>query len=187
MKLIQRIALFTTAVACLVAAVLVVINAGIPERAEFTGVIIPGERPVAPEIDAVAPPFDALTSAGNPIDLLDLRGHPIIINFWATWCEPCRVETPDLQSIYVRYADQGLRLIAVNLGENPSQIKNWASNFGLTFDLLLDPEGRIATLYQLRGQPTTYIVDPSGIITHIFYGPSDRGTLEAAIAPFFPG
>lgn len=179
----KRALLLIVAVASLVTAAILLYTVGLPERAQFTGRIIPGELPVAPEINAVAPPFERLTLNGENLNTLDLRGHPIIINFWATWCEPCRVEMPELQQTYQRYAEHGLRLLAVNLGESPQSIHNWVDQFGLTFDILLDPAQEIAALYQLRGQPTTFIISPSGIITHIFYGPVTN--LEAVLAPFF--
>jgi len=172
------------AVVCLVTAIFLIHFTGLPERAQFTGRIIPGELPVAPEINAIAPPFELSTLDGSRLNLLNLRGHPTIINFWATWCEPCRVEMPELQHLYEHYANRGLRLLAVNLGESPAPIRQWVDQFGLTFDILLDPAQEIAAAYQLRGQPTTFIVSPSGIITHIFYGPVTN--LESTLAPFFP-
>ncbi len=173
------------AVTCLVTAFLIVTAAGLPQRAEFTGQIIPGELPVAPEIGAIAPPFEAVALDGQQINLGSLRGQPVLMNFWATWCEPCRVEMPDLETVYQHYGESGLRVLAVNLGETRDQIRGWVSEFGLTFDILLDDRQQLAALYQIRGQPTTYVISPAGIITHIFYGAISRHSFEAAIAPFF--
>ncbi|MBZ0285073.1 MAG: TlpA family protein disulfide reductase [Anaerolineae bacterium] len=168
----------------MVAAVFLLNAVALPERAQFTGRIIPGELPVAPEINAVAPPFELLALNNTRVNLLNLRGQPTVINFWATWCEPCRVEMPELQRIYEHYAERGLSLLAINLGETSAPIQQWVDQFGLTFDILLDPNQEIAALYQLRGQPTTFIVSPTGVVTHIFYGPVTN--LEAVLAPFFP-
>jgi peroxiredoxin len=159
---------------------------GLPERAEYTGQIIPGELPIAPEIGAVAPPFELTTTAGDKVNLSTLRGSPILVNFWATWCEPCRVELPGMELVYRDYQAKGLHILAVNLGESSDTAKSWADEFGLTFDLLLDRNQQIAALYQLRGQPSTYVISPEGIITQIFYGPASQDGLQAAIAPFFP-
>jgi peroxiredoxin len=180
----RRILLFIAALACWAAAVFIVVSGGLPERAAFTGQIIPGERPVAPELNAIAPPFEAVTLTGTRINLLDLRGSVVLINFWATWCEPCRVEMPELQTLYERYQAQELRVLAVNLGEEAAAAQSWVEAFGLTFEVLLDPQQQIAALYYLRGQPSTYVVSPDGIITHISYGPASLAMLEAAIAPF---
>lgn len=182
--MLRRILLLIAAAGCWAAAVYIVVSSGLPERAAFTGQIIPGEHPVAPELNAVAPPFEAATLSGARINLLDLRGSVVLINFWATWCEPCRIEMPELQTLYERYQAQGLRVLAVNLGEEAALAQSWVDEFGLTFEVLLDPQQQIAALYYLRGQPSTYVVSPSGVITHISYGPASLTTLEAAIAPF---
>ncbi len=171
------------AAACLTSAVILTVAAGLPDRASYTGIIQPDGVIIAPEIGAAAPPFQTTTAAGTSFDLTDLRGAPVIINFWATWCEPCRVEMPALQAVYRRHQDDGLRVLAVNLREPPEMVLAWGANLGLTFDLLLDRYGQIAASYHLRGQPSTYVLSPSGTITHIFYGPTDETTLEAALAP----
>lgn len=173
------------AVTCLVTAFLIVTAAGLPQRAEFTGQIIPDELPVAPEIGAIAPPFEAVALDGQQINLGSLRGQVVLVNFWATWCEPCRVEMPDLEAVYQQYHERGLRVLAVNLGESTALIRQWVDEFGLTFDILLDAQQQIAGLYQIRGQPTTYVISPLGIITHIFYGATSREAFEAVLAPFF--
>ncbi len=175
------------AAAWLLAALLILLQAGLPERAAFTGRMLPDGIRVAPEMGAVAPPFALPAMTGELINLLDLRGSPVILNFWATWCEPCRVEMPELQSLFQDYQARGLRLLAVNLGESRQPIECWMKEFNLTFDVLLDQEQQIAALYQLRGQPSTYIISPAGVITHIVFGATNRQALEAAIAPFFTG
>lgn len=180
----RQIILFLAAVVCLSTAFVLITAAGLPERATFTGQLLPGGQAVAPEIGAAAPPFQATTLTGETLNIRDTRGHPVIINFWATWCEPCRVEMPALQLIYQQYQQHGLRLLAVNLGESPGAIQKWTQQLGLTFDILLDERQQIAALYQLRGQPSTYIVAPSGMITHIFYGPVTVEQLQSALSAY---
>jgi peroxiredoxin len=90
---------------------------------------------------------------------------------------------PELQALYEAHQSDGLRVVAVNLGETATQAQIWVEGLSLTFDILLDPDGRIARLYQLRGQPSTYVIAPDGVITHIFYGPTSRAGLDAAVAP----
>lgn len=179
---LPRLALLAAAAACLTAAFGLVIHAGLPERAVFTGQMLSGSL-YAPEIGANAPPFEAVTAAGEQLRLDDLRGQAVLLNFWATWCEPCRVEMPILQAIAARHSNN-VRVVAVNLGETPDAVRAWADDLGLTFDLALDQSGRIAALYRLRGQPSTYVLSPAGTITHIYYGPATESALLAALAPF---
>ncbi len=180
----RQAALAAGALLCFASAGFLVLNAGLPERALFTGQIIEGERPTAPEIGALAPNFEAETPDGAAFRMADLRGSPVIVNFWATWCEPCRVEMPELQALYDANRARGLRVVGVNVGDAPEDVLDWVDNYGLTFDMALDPRGDISAQYLLRGQPTTFVVAPDGVITHIVYGPTTRSTLEAAVAPY---
>lgn len=180
----RRAVLLLVSGTSLFAALIIALAAGLPERAVFTGRILLDDQPVAPEIRALAPPFVGQTLTGGTVRLADLRGQPVVVNFWATWCEPCRVEMPDLQRVYDQYRAQGLRILAVNLGESRTAVAKWAQDFGLTFDVILDEDQRIAALYYLRGQPSTYVVSPDGMITHIFLGPTTESALSAALKPF---
>jgi peroxiredoxin len=182
----KRSVLLLGATLSFAAAVLLTLSIGLPERAQFTGQLIAGELPIAPELGAIAPPIELPTLKGNSIDLSKLRGAPVLINFWATWCEPCRVEMPAFQAVYAAYQDKGLRILAVNLGETLEAADEWATKLHLTFDILLDPTQNVSVLYQLRGQPSTYVISPGGVITQIFYGPTTEAALYIALAPYFP-
>jgi peroxiredoxin len=92
---------------------------------------------------------------------------------------------PELEAFHV--AHPAVRVLAVNLGESRNLIVDWVSQLGLTFDIVLDADQSIASLYRLRGQPSTYVVSPGGVITNIFYGPTTRQTLEDALEPFLRG
>ncbi len=184
MRLPSRAVLAASALVCLAAALALVIAAGLPDRAAYSGEILPNGQAVAPEIGALAPPWHAQTLDGG-VDLQQLRGKPVVINFWATWCIPCRVEMPELQAFHE--AHPSVPVLAVNLGESRSLIVDWVTQLGLTFDIVLDPAQAIANLYRLRGQPSTYVVSPGGVITAIFYGPTTRQSLEAALEPFLRG
>ncbi len=172
------------AAACLLTALIVLVVAGLPDRAAYSGQLLANGELVAPEIGALAPAWQTETLDGS-VDFENLRGMPLVINFWATWCVPCRVEMPELQALHE--AQPTVRVMAVNLGEPLGLIVDWVQHFGLTFDIVLDPDQTIASLYRLRGQPSTYVVSPDGVITHIFYGPTSQQSLEAALEPFLRG
>ncbi len=182
--MLRRLLLLATAAITWMAAVLLLVGTGLPDRATFTGQITVGEIPTAPEINAIAPPFTLTTITGETVDLAELRGTPVIINFWATWCTPCKVEMPILQRLYTDYQAQGLHILAINLGEEPAAVREWQTTLGLTYDLLLDTQTSTAARYYLRGQPSTYVVSPTGIITHIYYGPVSDQALRANIAAY---
>lgn len=177
----NRSALFIGALVCLSAALTLVMSTGLPQRAENT-LLFPGELPVAPEIGARAPSFELHSLKGERLSLAQFQGNPVIINFWATWCEPCRVEMPILQDLYDQFSDQGLRILAVNVGE--TAIQDWVTALHLTFDIAHDDHQQVAALYQLRGMPSTYIVAPDGVITAIFYGATTEHQLQTTIAPY---
>ncbi len=166
-----------------VGAAIILLQSGLPERAPFVGALNVHDQVIAAEIGALAPPFEAGALNGT-LDLARLRGKPIILNFWATWCEPCVTEMPYLQSLYEEYREGGLRLVAVNMGESYRVVDSWVRQNGLSFDIAFDPDGAIAAAYRLRGQPSTFVIAPDGRITSIFYGMVMNGQLEAAIAPF---
>ena len=174
----ERLLLTAGAVACLLAAAALVIAAGLPERSAYTGLTAEGGSVVAPEIGALAPNFSAPTLTGS-VELNALRGSPVVVNFWATWCAPCEVEMPDLQAF--QSAHPSARVLAVNLGEPPALVTDWLAKRGITLAIPLDTRGEIAYLYRLRGQPTTFVIAPDGIISHIFYGATTRQALESAL------
>lgn len=163
------------------AALILLLVTGLPQRADFTGQGMVGDLPIAPEINALAPLFELFNPSGERVRLADLRGQHVIVNFWATWCEPCLVEMPILQEIYASTASGNLRILAINLGEAPARIREWQNRLGLTYDMLADERGLVAGLYALRGQPSTYVISPNGIITHIFYGPASQNALLTAL------
>ena len=179
MSVTARIGLFVGAIIALITAVGLLYSVGLPERAEYSGLVIEGLGLVAPEIGAVAPPFEQTTLASDTLSLFDFRGESVVINFWATWCAPCLVEMPALQDLHDA---TGVRIIGVNMGEARAVVAEWIGENGITFDNVLDPNGQISQMYRLRGQPSTYVVAPDGIITHIFYGPVSIDALRNALA-----
>lgn len=157
------------------------IQSDLPNRADYTGSIVEDGAYVAPEINNIAPPFILSTTNFEPLVTSDLYGQVIIINFWATWCVPCRAEMPELQALYDQYEDE-IRILGVNLGESPQSVAQWIDEFDLTYDILLDPLQSVAQQYQIRGQPSTYVLDTQHIIRAIYYGPVSMEQLEHDVA-----
>lgn len=165
------------------AALAVVIQAGLPDRADYSGLRDGSRRAVAPEAGWPAPPFTLMTASSRPLALEQARGAVIIINFWATWCEPCQREMRELQALFEIYPDD-LRILAVNVGESAQAVRDWAARLGLTFDFLLDSRGEVSTLYQIRGLPTTFVLDEDHVIRQVHYGPVRLESLRRDIARF---
>ena len=96
--------------------------------------------------------------------LSDFKGKVVFLNFWATWCPPCRAEMPSMQVLYDRLKDRGLEILAVDLREGPDLVKSFMEEHDLDFPVLLDRSGRVGGMYGVRSIPTTYVVDRDGII-----------------------
>jgi len=168
------------AVVCFGATAALLISAGLPQRSDFTGQLLQDGRRVAPEVGAIAPDFTAITTQGEEVGLSQYRGEPVIINFWATWCAPCRVEMPELQRLH---DEQGIPILAVNRAESERDVRRWVDEFGLSFDVLLDPDEAVAEAYWLRDVPSTYIISAYGTITQIYFGPVSAEQLHGAVLP----
>ena len=95
-----------------------------------------------PEVGSPAPDFEIPALDGGTVRLSDLRGQPVIINFWATWCPPCRKEMPDFQEVYDRYRADGLQFFAINVGESRVAVRDFADRLGLHLPILIDADGR---------------------------------------------
>jgi peroxiredoxin len=125
----------------------------------------------------LAPDFTLQSVSGETVSLSDHRGKVVLINFWATWCPPCRQEMPDIQDRYARYSPD-LVVLAVNNNETADLVAAFVDEFGLTFDPLLDPGAVVQTLYQLNGYPTSIFVDRDGVIQVIKVGFMTAGQMD---------
>jgi peroxiredoxin len=121
-----------------------------------------GPIPV-PSLNAPAPNFELINLAGDLVQLEDYRGKPIILNFWATWCAPCRLEMPIFQQTYEDHTDY-LAVVAINNAEPREDVQRFVDELDLAFEFLLDPDAKIQHLYQIHGYPTTIIIDAAGVI-----------------------
>jgi peroxiredoxin len=125
-----------------------------------------------------APDFTLKDLDGKDVTLSGLAGQVVLINFWATWCGPCRIEMPALQRRYEAFKDQGLVVLAVNLDEPITEVSAFANDFGLTFSVLLDPGASVNDLYRVKGYPSTFIVDREGIINQLRIGSMTERQLD---------
>ena len=134
---------------------------------------------VKAEEGALAPDFLLGRLDGGELRLSDLRGQPVVLNFWATWCAPCRKEIPQFVDASERFREQGLVVVGVNLQEGKSIVRPYADDFGMDFPIVIDVDGEVGDAYRLLGLPVTYFIDRDGIVRSVFTGPfeeSDRGT-----------
>ncbi len=139
---------------------------------------------LAPQEGFLAPDFTLQTLDGESITLSGLRGQAIVINFWATWCPPCKAEMPAIQEMQDAFREQGLVILAVNATSQDTYtgIAPFIEDYGLTFPILLDSNGEVGSLYQVRSLPTTIFIGRDGIIQKIVIGgPMPRALLQSRI------
>jgi peroxiredoxin len=170
---------------CLIAGIGLLLVMGLPQHSDYNGFVTQSRGYVAPEIGQHAPPFTLSNLKLETVSLSDFEDQVIIINFWATWCVPCQLEMQTLQDIYTTNTSN-LAIIGINLGESPQAVAQWVGDYGLTYDILLDPLETTVHTYQIRGQPSTYVVDPDGVIQQIYYGAVNADQLEANISTLQP-
>lgn len=132
----------------------------------------------------LAPDFTLDALDGTKVTLSELRGKIVVVNLWATWCFPCRAETPALERSYEQYRDSGVVVLGVNLTnqDSVSDAKSFVQEFKLTYPILLDRDGNVAYLYQLRGIPTTFFINRHGVIrTAVVGGPMSETFIRSKI------
>lgn len=117
-----------------------------------------------------APDFTLRTTAGANLRLQEQRGQVVMVNFWATWCGPCKIEMPHLNRIYEKYRASGFQLLGVNIDDDPRNAVATASKLGVSFPVLLDGDKRVSKLYDLSTMPTTLIIDRDGRLRHLHRG-----------------
>jgi peroxiredoxin len=132
---------------------------------------------------ATAPDFALFSPEGQEIGLSDYEGQVILINWWATWCPPCKAEMPALNAFYETYQADGFVVLAVNSQEGASTVKDFIQNNGFTFPVLLDSQGQVMNRYHVRALPTSFIIDRQGVIQHIQTGEISPQQLEAIVEP----
>ncbi len=134
-----------------------------------------------PAVDYPAPDFTLTRfDTGEAISLSALRGKPVILNFWATWCRPCRAEMPALQATFERYGDD-LLVVGVDQGEEGAVVGPFLDELGITFPVLLDGDMSVGRDYRIMGLPTTFFIDSKGIIRGVHAGEINSAILAEGI------
>ena len=130
-----------------------------------------GSSPAAP-----APVFTLASRAGQDVSLAQYKGQVVMINFWASWCGPCRTEMPLLESIYKKYNRMGFTLLGVNVEPNSQAANDWLKATPVSFPILYDTDSKVSKLYDVAGMPSTVIIDRSGNlrVLHRGYKPGDE-------------
>ncbi len=130
-----------------------------------------------------APAFSLEDLDGAQVSLAAFRGRPVLINFWASWCPPCRAEMPELQRVYASQGSDGLMILAVNLStqDNLDDVRRFVAEQGLTFPILLDSEQAVTAAYRVNPLPTSVFVTPEGKVHLVQIGQMDRGFVESVL------
>jgi len=152
--------------------------------------VVADQPPLGHKMNPVEPPvasadFTLPDMDGESHSLSDFRGQVVMLNFWATWCPPCRREMPSMQRLYAKYRDRGLAVVAVNQWEDEDLVFEFTGRLSLepTFPILFDRESRVAETYGVKGLPTTYLLDREGNVRFVAIGGRefDHPDVEALI------
>jgi cytochrome c biogenesis protein CcmG/thiol:disulfide interchange protein DsbE len=141
---------------------------------------LPSVSPTA--VGRVAPDFALADLDGNPVRLADLRGRPVVLNFWASWCGPCVEEFPLLREAAEAHADEGLAVVGIVYRDRSEAARDFMARNGGTWPAAMDPGERVADAYGILGPPETYFIARDGTIAARQFGPVDAGALERQLA-----
>lgn len=146
----------------------------------------PGTAVDTPIVGRPAPAFDLETLDGGRLSLADMRGSPVVVNFWASWCIPCREEAPLLTAAAEEYEPQGLRVVGIVYQDSPESARDFMARYGQTYPGLLDPDGRTAIDYGVFGIPESFFVDRTGVVRSRQVGPVTEDGLRKQIEAILP-
>lgn len=141
----------------------------------------PATGPGAPAVGHSAPGFALQSVSGEIVSLSGLRGRVVLVNFWATWCTPCKQELPAIDAVARRYRAQGFSAVGIDFREQDEDVAAYAAKVKVSFPLLEDSAGATADRYKLLGLPTSYLVDRGGVVRAIHPGPYSEAELDKAV------
>ena len=133
-----------------------------------------------------APDFEVPGPDGQPVSLSQYRGQPVWINFWASWCAPCRAEFPEMDHVYQQHRERGLALLAISFMERPEETTAYLERAKPSFTIGLDPQGVVAGQYRVLGLPTHVFIDGEGIVRDIRVGPMNEELMNQKLASILP-
>jgi len=177
-RVISGLAVFAVLLAGIYGVVALAAAPTLPGAAAAGGTGGDGGRPAAPEFT-----LDRLD--GERFSLAGARGRPVVLNFWATWCGPCRIETPVKKRLHEELGEGGL-IVGVNLTTSEGSVgdvQRYVEELDIEYPVVLDSTGRVQQLYGVRGTPTTYIIDPDGRVVHRFMGAMSFGDMMRRLEP----
>lgn len=137
-----------------------------------------GPRKDVAEIGKPAPQFTLVDTKGKSWNLAELKGKVVFLNFWATWCPPCREEMPSMQTVHTLMQEDSFVMLAVLNNDDPALADAMAAKIGATFPILIDPNNSVAQAYGLTGVPETYIIDKQGVVREKFLGAVKWNSIE---------
>lgn len=135
----------------------------------------------SPLVGKPAPQFSLTTFDGKKIELSDYMGKALLVNFWASWCNPCKVEAPALERSYKKFADKNVAFLAVNVLDDPENAERYLSQFGGSFPHVFDQNKKIHLDYGVEGVPETFFVNTEGIVTDKYRGPLTEKLIDVFI------
>lgn len=144
------------------------------------------DLPEAPMVGHLAPDFTLESPTGQTYQLLDYvdregdNGRPVVLNYWASWCGPCRIETPHFQRVHLKYGNQ-VAILGINQGETAQQVTEFGISYGLTYPLLVDQDNTVNFRYGILNLPTTVFIDRQGVIQEMYLGVISQAVLEERI------
>jgi cytochrome c-type biogenesis protein len=141
---------------------------------------LPAENAGPPRVGAPAREYAATTLDGETVTLESLRGQVVLLNLWATWCTPCRLETPYLEEIFEEHRDRGFEVVGISMdtGDAADDVAMFVEEFAVTYTILHDPQMRGMELYQVLGLPATFLIDREGVLRWMRYGPIPEGDAD---------
>jgi len=140
--------------------------------------------PVGTGVGDLSPDFSLPDVGGEPTTLAEYRGRVVVLNFWSISCSPCLDELPELQEFYLAYRSQAVVVMAIHVGEGSERAQGVSDARGVTFPVLLDRNWAVADSYQVRGLPTTLVLDRDGVIRQLLIGGRERDDFARAVDPW---